>query len=205
MLAADNWCIKVEDRIYGPYSSAQLRKYAHEGRFGPASLVAPAASREFKAARDEPAFSAFFGAAPAMRAPQPAFGRANVATAADHSNDATAGKRPRSSGARRHSAEAEVANFVIIFDSESAAANRIAPTLANLGPSFRLAPNVWTVRCAVTAIGLRNLLAPMLSPSDPVFVIDADNGRACWQNYAPEAHAKISAAFMAQAIHRAAS
>jgi hypothetical protein len=57
----------------------------------------------------------------------------------------------------------------------------------------------------MTAIGLRNLIAPMLSPTDPVFVVDADNGRACWQNYAPEAHAKISGAFMAQAVHRAAS
>ena len=81
----------------------------------------------------------------------------------------------------------------------------MAPVLANLGPTFRLANNVWTVRCAMTAIGLRNLIAPMLTPTDPVFVVDADNGRACWQNYAPEAHAKISSTFMAQAVHRAAS
>ena len=61
MVAADNWCVKVDDRVYGPYSHQDLRKFAHEGRLAAWSLIAPAGGREWRKASDEPHFAAFFG------------------------------------------------------------------------------------------------------------------------------------------------
>lgn len=184
---ADHWRLKVNDREFGPYTSEQLRKFAHEGRFAPTSLIAPAGSKDWREARSETAFSSFFGATSA----------ANTDAQAANSGGP---RRPRAfGGAGLKSSPTEQtgpANFVLIFDVVSAAASRIEPALQSLGNAFRLADNVWTVNCALTAIGVRNAIAPYLRPNESLFVIDATNGRTSWQNYAPEAHSKISAAFV---------
>ncbi len=180
---ADNWCIKAKDRVFGPYTSEQLRKFAHEGRFAATSLIAPAGSRDWREARSENTFASFFGAAP-ERAPKTA-------------NEPRRPKAFGQSAANNSSTEQTgPANFVLIFDVVSAAASRIEPALLSLGRAFRLADNVWAVSCALTAIGVRNAVAPYLRPNESLFVVDATNGRTSWTNYAPEAHSKISAAFV---------
>ena len=191
MLAADNWCVKVEERIYGPYSSQQLRKFAHEGRFAATSMVAPAGSRSFKEARQEPIFATFFGAE--FRPDQNRqFGkRIDVETAAE-----TATKPKTSAVTRRaEGAEPAVANFVIIFDVVSAAAARAEAAIQGLGPAFRINDNTWTVTCELTALGVRNAIAPHLMPRDQIIVVDATRGRTSWQNFPPETHAKLAAAW----------
>lgn len=182
---ADNWCLRANDRIYGPYSSAELRKFAHEGRFVASSQIAPAGSREWREARSEPAFANFFGFN-ARRGPEAGFGRASrrARPLGKPSKDSSPAEQPAP------------ANFVLVFDAASAAASRVENALASLGPAFRLADNVWTVNCSLTAIGVRNAVAPFLRPHEPLFVIDATNGRTSWQNYAPEAHAKITQAYV---------
>lgn len=197
MLAADNWCIKVNDRVYGPYTSNQLRKFAHEGRFAQTSLIAPAGGKEWRQAAQETSFATFFGSSSAQSSQKHAFGRAqpkaNVVETHPkrRKTDHPAEKAPPKS-ARKES----VSNFIVVFQVDGVAGNRIEPVLSAMGPTFKLAQNVWTVKCAYTAIGLRNSIAPFLRPQESVFVIDATNGRTCWQNYAPEPHAKISAAFI---------
>jgi hypothetical protein len=184
---ADNWCLKANDRVFGPYTSEQLRKFAHEGRFAPTSLIAPAGSRDWREARTENAFSSFFG----IEAP------ANNDIRAARAGEPRRPKAFGSAGQNNASTEqAGPANFVIVFDVVSAAASRIEPALQSLGSAFRLADNVWTVNCCLTAIGVRNAIAPYLRPNESLFVVDATNGRTSWQNYAPEAHSKISAAFV---------
>lgn len=179
---ADNWCIKSNERVFGPYTSEQLRKFAHEGRFAATSLIAPAGSKDWREARAENTFASFFGVTP---------------EAAPKSNEP---RRPRTFGqVNAGSAPTEQtgpANFVLVFDVVSAAASRIEPALQSLGNAFRLADNVWTVSCALTAIGVRNAITPYLRPNESLFVVDATNGRTSWTNYAPEAHSKISAAFV---------
>ncbi len=202
---ADNWCIKSNDRIYGPYSSTDLRKFAHEGRFAAWSVIAPAGSRDWREARNEPAFAYFFGLAGAANAPH-AFGKADgshseVAPAnngADSANQTPRRARPLGQPARSNPTtdQSGPSNFVLIFDVVNATASRVENTLAGLGNAFRLAENVWTVSCSLTAIGVRNAIAPFLRPHESLFVIDATNGRTSWQNYAPEAHAKITQAFV---------
>lgn len=196
---ADNWCIKSNERIYGPYSSTDLRKFAHEGRFAAWSLVAPAGSRDWREACNEPTFSAFFGASHPAAAP-PAFGKLD--SPANDESEATvrAPRRARAIGQEAKKAlpteQVGPANFVIVFDVVNAAASRIENAMVSLGSAFRLAENVWALNCGLTAIGVRNAIAPFLKPHETLFVVDATNGRTSWQNYAPEAHAKITAAFV---------
>lgn len=184
MLAADNWCVKVDDKIYGPYTSEQMRKYAHEGRLAAWSLIAPAGSRAWCEASREAAFARFFGndVVRAKKAPSKTFGKKDDAI--DAAGDAA-------------QSDSRAANFVLIFDVVSAAASRVEAAVMSLGPAFRLADNVWTVSCELTAVGVRNAVAPYLSPNEPLFVIDATRGRSSWQNFAPEMHSKISAAYTA--------
>ncbi len=188
MLAAENWCVKVVDKVYGPYTSAQMRKYAHEGRLSARSLISPAGSRAWCEARREAAFANFFGynsLADNKLAGDPVFGKCDVAA-----NDTRADTRKlaKTSGV-------DSANFVIIFDSVAATASRVEAAVVGLGNAFRIADNVWSLSCELTAVGVRNALAPYLSPTEKIFVVDATHGRASWQNFAPEHHSKISAAY----------
>ncbi len=188
MLAAENWCVKVVDKVYGPYTSAQMRKYAHEGRLSARSLISPAGSRAWCEARREAAFANFFGYnsfANNKPAGDPVFGKGN---AAPNGAPADARKYAKISGV-------DIANFIIIFDSVAATASRVEAAVVGLGNAFRIADNVWNLSCELTAIGVRNALAPYLSPTEKIFVVDATHGRASWQNFAPEHHSKISAAY----------
>ncbi|GAB4528922.1 MAG: hypothetical protein Kow00133_17780 [Amphiplicatus sp.] len=205
MVAIESWCVKVADRIYGPYTAPQLRRFARQGRFAARSLVAPAGSRCWREARHEPAFADLFedDARPPAQLHR-CFGK-RVSTSREKGPDAQA---PAARLASRlpptltpQSAVADdgaMANFVIVFDVVSAAASRVEPAVLSLGPAFRIADNVWTVCCELTAVGVRNAIAPYLLPREPIFVVDATRGRTAWQNYAPELHAKLAAAWLGQ-------
>ena len=216
MFTADNWCVKVNEKVFGPYSSQQLRKFAHEGRLAEWSLIAPAGSKAWRKAKEENAFASFFGVVASESSPTigRTFGRQDTHETESASIDArqsepqTTIEQARRPGEARRAKPigqrdaprahepAGPANFVVIFDVVSGAAGRISSMVASLGPSFRIADNVWSVNCSLTAIGVRNALAPYLRPNESIFVVDASNGRASWQNYAPEAHSKITAAYV---------
>ena len=195
MLGAENWCVKVEEKVYGPYTTEQLRKYAHEGRLAGWSLIAPAGSRAWREASRESSLATFFG------------GKADTSV----TSGATFGKRdvdeaatPAPTPGRTRQSPA-LANFIVIFENGEGAAGRLESAIYSLGQAFRVADNVWSVNCDLTAVGVRNALAPYLAPKEPIFVVDASRGRTSWQNFAPEAHAKISAAYMANLAKAQAS
>jgi hypothetical protein len=197
MLVAENWCVKVEDKVYGPYTTEQMRKYAHEGRLAGWSLISPAGGRDWREASRESAFAQFFGAAkkPQAAAAGRTFGKLDQPEA-----------EPTAANGRRPKAQVPAnANFVIVFDAAEGAANRLELTIRGMGPAFRVAENVWSLTCDLTAVGVRNALAPYLSPKESIFVVDASRGRASWQNYAPEAHSKISSAYTAPVARAKAS
>ena len=186
MLAAENWCVKVDNKIYGPYTSEQMRKYAHEGRLAAWSLIAPAGSRAWCEAKRESTFANFFGYATNddnKQSKGPVFGKKTD-------------QAPSTTAEEKEAAEIGAANFVIIFDVVSASASRVEAAIVGLGNAFRIADNVWSLTCELTAVGVRNAIAPYLLPSESIFVIDASRGRTSWQNYAPESHAKISATYL---------
>lgn len=185
MIAAENWCIKVADKIYGPYSSDQMRKLAHEGRLAAHSLVSPAGSRAWREAREETRFANFF-ALNGTPAPDET-ARKNNGAAAPQTNAMFGRSKPESS--------CRVANFVIVFDVARGTANRVEAAMFSLGPAFRLTDNVWSVTCELTAVGVRNAIAPYLTPNEPIFVVDSTRGRSSWQNFSLEEQSKIAAAY----------
>lgn len=207
MLAADNWCVKVNEKTYGPYTSQQLRKFAHEGRLAAWSLIAPAGSRAWRPAKEESTFAAFFGGSSQQQANtnERSFGRrdtneaANDTEATPEAKTATKSNKPKERTARV-APPSEPSNFVIIFDVVSAAASRAEAAVLSLGPGFRIADNVWTISCGLTATGVCNAITPYLLPQESIFVVDATNGRTAWKNYAPELHAKLTAAWMPKNI-----
>ena len=186
MLAAENWCVKVDEKVYGPYTSEQLRKFASEGRLAAWSLIAPAGSRAWREANTESIFSSVFGVSDIKLkktgAPR-AFGKRDDTDSNNTQGQAAAG-------------DSKVANFVIIFDVVNAAASRVEAAIMSLGPAFMITENVWSVTCELTAIGVRNVIAPYLNPKESIFVVDTTRGRSSWQNFSPEKHAKISAAYL---------
>lgn len=185
MIAAENWCIKVADKIYGPYSSDQMRNLAQEGRLAAHSLVSPAGSRAWREAREEARFSSFFAL---NDAPAPDEGVRKKNGVDDAQTTAMFGRsKPESS----HRA----ANFVIIFDVGRGTANRVEAVMFSLGPAFRLTDNVWSVTCELTAVGVRNAIAPYLTPNELIFVVDSTRGRSSWQNFSLEEQSKIAAAY----------
>ena len=181
MLAADNWCLKVEDKIYGPYSSTQLKKFASEGRLAAWSLVSPAGANRWREAQDEATFAAMFGKTSANDSSQSKFGKRELIESNTNNADGEA--------------ETSHSNFILIFDVVSAAASRVETAILSLGPGFKIAENVWTVSCQQTAIGVRNAVAPFLLPRESIFIVDATKGRSSWQNFPPETHAKLTSAW----------
>jgi hypothetical protein len=194
MLAADNWCVRVDERVYGPYTSQQLRKFAAEGRLAGWSQIAPAGSRTWREAKDEPTFSNLFGGA--QRAGR-AFGKRDDVEPAPSARSGGRRHQTATPAAKAPAAATGPANFILVFDVVNAAASRVESAIMTLGPAFRLTENVWAVTSDSTATGVRNAIAPYLLPRESIFVIDTTRGRSSWQNYAPELHAKIAAAWTA--------
>lgn len=190
MLSAENWCLKVEQKVYGPYSTEQMRKFAHEGRLASWSLISPAGGQNWREARKETVFSNFFGVdklapKPTKTIPIKSFGK--------RSDSDNAGREGASHATGN--ADTDNANFLVIFDVVSGAASRVEAAMMSLGHAFRIADNVWNVSSDMTAVGVRNAIAPYLRGSESIFVVDASRGRTAWRNYAPEPHAKLSAAY----------
>ena len=213
MLAAENWCIKIQEKVYGPYTTQQMRKFAHEGRLASWSLVSPAGGRSWREAKRESVFATFFGQEKPASAPNATlriFGKRNDCENVVNEdaplielNDAVPAKTVKALRAARAEAtpETEDANFIVIFDVVSAAATRVEAAMMSLGPAFRIADNVWHVTCELTAVGVRNAIAPYLRSSESIFVVDATRGRSSWSNYAPEPNAKLAAAHFRAKAH----
>ena len=173
MLATDNWCIKVAQRVYGPYTHAQMAAFANEGRLSGQSLVAPAGGKTWREASQYPALGDLLKK-PADKA---AFGRS-------------------AAGSKGELAEGATANVIVVFDVVSGAASRLAHVLSGLGPAFRVTDNVWSVATTQSALGVKNAIAPQMNLREPLMVIDTTRGRTVWQNFTPEVHAKLTKAWV---------
>lgn len=181
MLATDHWCIKVLDKVYGPYTQSQMANFVEEGRLTGQSLVSPAGGKQFREARQYPPLVEVLSG---KMKKEKAFGKAQP--------ERNMPKIPP---------EGALANVVVIFDSVIGTAGKVEERLRALGTAFRMTQNVWVLSTTQSAIGVRNALAPHLDVREPVFVIDCSRGRTSWSNLAPELHAKMTKAWIS-AEHR---
>lgn len=60
-MATENWCMSVGDKIYGPYSTDQMKAFVQAKRLAYHSMVAPAGSREFREAYQFAELRSLFG------------------------------------------------------------------------------------------------------------------------------------------------
>ncbi|MEM9988615.1 MAG: GYF domain-containing protein [Pseudomonadota bacterium] len=175
MLAADNWCIKVSDRVYGPYTQHQMAGFVTEGRLSGHSLVAPAGGQVWREARQYPPLASLLEG-PAK--PAKSFGKAAAG------------------GREKGLAEGEKSNFVIIFDATKGTSRTVEEEIRRLGNGFRITDNVWILTTTQSALGVRNNIAPHLDVRESLFVIDCDRGRTSWTNFVPDIHAKLTKAWV---------
>ena len=169
------WTINVGGRLYGPYTSERMRGFAGEGRLAPQSLVAREGTSDWHEAHDEPEFSDLFG----IREPAPTI------------NPPAINPVVNGTAAPMEAAAPQSAQLAIFVDVKSRVSNNFEQTILNLGPAFRVLPNVWIVATPETANAVRNRLVQELGKLDSLFVIDATRGKSAWFNFGPEADVKI--------------
>jgi hypothetical protein len=174
---AVSWIISVAGRTYGPYGFEQLRAFAAAGRLSSRSLVAREGETEFRIAADEPEIAELF--APARNAPD------TEIRSLRRELSASFGRNDEASRIERNS------HFVIIADMKSGSITRLEDTIATLGHSYAILPQVWLLSSHETVNTVRNMLTPQLGKLDMLFVVDAVNDRAAWFNFGPEADARI--------------
>lgn len=175
MLATDNWCIKVAEKVFGPYTQDEMAAFAAEGRLSGRSLVAAAGGKTWREARLYPSLSVLFEHRPR---PTKAFGRAST------------GGEPAALE------EGALANFIVIFDVTAGTAGRVEHIVRTIGDAFRVTDNVWCVASTQSALGIKNMLSPHLPVREPVFIIDCSRGRTSWHNFVPELHARLTRAWV---------
>ncbi len=165
-----DWTINIAGKVYGPYTSERMRGFAGEGRLAAQTLVAREGTSDWHEAHDEPEFATLF----AVREPQPKAAVLNGTRSAAH-----------------ETAAPPQAQFVIFVDVKSRVSNNFEQTILNLGPAYRVLPNVWLVATSETANAVRNQLVQELGKLDSLFVVDATRSKSAWFNFGPEADAKI--------------
>ncbi|WP_370335598.1 GYF domain-containing protein [Parvularcula marina] len=173
-LAPSNWCIKVAEKIYGPYSDQQMEAFAQEGRLSPRSSVSPAGAQTWREAHQYEVLARLFDGQPKQAR---AFGKAG--------NDDQQG-----------TPEGSPAMMLLVFDTVASTAGRIENQIRALGDAFRLTSNVWCVTTGQSAVGVKNALVPHMSSREFVFVVDTHRGKTTWHNMTPSLHSHLTRAYV---------
>ena len=157
-----SWYVKVEGRVYGPYTPAQMQAFIGEGRVAAHSQVSESREGEFR-----------------------------QASAVDHFSEWFEEARQGPEEQRRAPVDARSANFVVIAmigpDSRAAFEN----ALGDFGEHEEMSNGVWLLRGATSAAILRNELSHLLDRDDRLLVIDASRDRAAWFNLGRDADQRI--------------
>ena len=171
-----SWTINVNGRNYGPYTVAQMRAFATEGRLAAHSLIARAGTEAYgPASEDADLKSLFQVAAPARPVFFTADGDGGAPSFGRHEED---GK-----GERTH--------YVIIADMKSRSISGLEEEIFNFGPAFPILPQAWVVSSELSINAIRSALVQKLGKLDILFIADATHNKAAWFNFGPEAESRI--------------
>lgn len=161
---AMSWYVKVDGRVYGPYTAAQMRAFVGEGRVATHSMVSETRNDGWREADQVAQFKAWLDEA--RQSP----------------NEKNAGKAPRRS-----------ANFVIIVDTDAEHRAGFEAALSEYGDAEPITSGVWLLRGATTAADLRNELSHLVGRNDRLLVVDASRDRTAWFNLGRDADQRIRA------------
>ena len=159
---AMSWFVKVEGRVYGPYTPPQMRAFVGEGRIAAHSQVSPQRDGEWKVAGDLDEYRDWAG-----------------------ESDGTPVREKRiTPGARP-------ANFLVVTEIQSENAGEFRAALSAYGDIEAITNGVWILRGPTTAAVLRNELSHVLDRDDRLLIIDASHDRAAWFNLGRDADQNI--------------
>lgn len=162
--SATSWFVKVEGRVYGPYTPAQMRAFVKEGRVAAHSSVSDNREAGWRDARAVDNFKGWF----------------------DEARETPGQRRPRPAPS-----DARTANFVVIAHLSKETETGFVAALSEFGDIEQIAPGVWLLRAAATAAILRNELSHLLERDDKLLVVDASRDRTAWFNLGREADQRI--------------
>ncbi|MEM1409947.1 MAG: DUF4339 domain-containing protein [Pseudomonadota bacterium] len=160
----DHWCMNVEGKVYGPYSTVQMRGFVEEKRLAYHSLVAPAGSRDFR---------------PALQFPElkPFFGRSTAAAGFVDEDTVDSGRAGNP--------------LLVIFENESVY-RKGAGVLSELEAMLQLSASAALVRSAVSAEALRDRLAKVVPNTERVHVFPCATSAAACSGVSLDEHERIA-------------
>ncbi|HEX4533508.1 MAG TPA: DUF4339 domain-containing protein [Rhizomicrobium sp.] len=173
---ADSWTMSAGGRIYGPYTSAQMRVFVGEGRLAAHSMVARAGTDDFLPAGGYSELEDLF--------PKPE----RLAYAQPIRSEAPSPKFGRVDG---ENAGSERARFVIFSDMKSRSVSGLEEEIFNLGPAYEIMPQAWIVATTLSLTAIRNVLVQKLGKIDVLYIVDITRNKGTWYNFGPEAEARI--------------
>jgi hypothetical protein len=157
-----HWWVKASDKVYGPYSRAQMARFVGEGRVIGSTMVSNRPQSEWLEARH------CQGLRTALHEAKGAF-RAKSGTPAEHS----------------------AANVLVWAQMNSGSLRRLENELHQLGAMAEIVAGLYMVRTTHTAGTMRNVLSQVLDRGDKVLVLDATRDRLAWFNLGPETDVRL--------------
>lgn len=164
--SATSWFVKVEGRVYGPYTPAQMRAFVKEGRVAAHSSVSENRETGWRDAKAVTQFKDWF----------------------EEAREAPQKRRPRPAPS-----DARTANFVIVANLSRETETGFANALSEFGDTEKIGEGIWLLRAPATAAILRNELSHLLERDDTLLVVDASRDRTAWFNLGREADQRIRA------------
>ncbi len=157
-----SWFVKVDGRVYGPYTGAQMRAFVGEGRVAAHSLVSQSRDEGWEKAEAVSQFKLWLDEA------------------------------RRSPGTKKTvTSDTRTANFVIVATLGTDSVAGFETALKDFGDAEPIAPGVWLLRAPATAATLRNELSHLLARDDKLIVVDASRDRTAWFNFGRETDQRI--------------
>ena len=173
-----SWTINVNGRNYGPYTAAQMRAFAAEGRLAAHSIVTRSGTETHGPASEDADLKTLFQIAAPSHA-RPAFFTADGDSA------------PQSFGRHEEEGKGERTHYVIIADMKSRSISGLEEEIFNFGPAFPILPQAWVVSSEMSINAIRSALVQKLGKLDMLFIADATHDKAAWFNFGPEAESRI--------------
>ena len=161
---AMSWFVKVESRVYGPYTPVQMSSFVSEGRIAAHSQISKFRDRDWMTASEAPDYAGWAGEANNTPAPE-----------------------------KRTTPGARTANFVIIAEIRSENGAEFTAALSSYGELEPITSGVWLLRGQTTAGVLRNELSHVLDREDKLMIVDASRDRSAWFNLGRDADTNIRA------------
>jgi hypothetical protein len=166
----ETWTVFIEGRNYGPYSAAQMKTFAMQGRIVPHSLVCPASESVARAASEFRDLDDMFRSAAG--------------------SGASMGDKTRITSFTRTQTIGP-AQFLVRVEMRSGSMTAFVAEIHKLGLACEVLPSTWFVSSSYSLNAIRNALVQKLGKQDVLFIVDATHNRAAWFNFGPETESRI--------------